>query len=678
MSTIQETRLLDQIHGNRSSISNTLPTSDPAQAKEAAEQSQIQPRDELPQLVVPPESAYDKYEPSFDGEEISHDPLEIARLNNQSTAVEESVQLPSQADLAEENSGFFQAMETELYQNVAEYELGRAPEAPSATTLAEATREKVDLVVTELDKPEPTTEQVLSQSSAIQRSTTRAEIEQGQVEAPDNNLPVTPFAEEQENPLHKQAPLTVLETLQERESPVLHPEEEFELMTPPERPLVPEPPTRPEETNLEAISDSSHIPTYAEPRMPVAMAEERFQQETMENLQIAAQDQSQLLTTPVVVDRPVVEQAEIPPQPEVDTSGTNIQEAVAQQAQTNQREAQNTQSETQNTAPSPSQVTAENNLNQRQAPETTAPEFTQTQTAESAMLEDSNAVAQEEATSPQRTQLQSQGEVYAQEATQNVNYEPIEAPEVDTAPSIGEVSSQIQEEQVAFDAAEIQGIDPEFLEEVLPNPQEVAREEYVPPVFTQTEMADNPLLEEQEYFPPLPGSAPPSVSEEAIAQMTEGTSVSEEAIAQMTADSYEIPPEYSEIQEFEYEIPENEVEVTTMTQEELAYLRNNAAAAQYTPELLHTAEPTVEVEEELPVEENIALEDWVPEAWNMDNNIRFQTQVGEPEIDLTQFEEDYVLPETSDLEDYDYNLVATRIAESAVTHAPKGMYDNFV
>ncbi|MFI3254004.1 MAG: hypothetical protein R3Y63_06650 [Eubacteriales bacterium] len=668
MSTIQDRMLLDQIHGNRHSTATTLPTANPAKAAEAVEQSLIQPAKELPQLVVPPESAYDKYEPSFDQQEISNDPLAVARLNNQSITIEENTQLPDQSDWAKETAGFYEsveAMDTEIYQNVATYELGKPPEPSSAETLSETTREKVDLVVTELDKPEKSSAQILSESSAIARSSEVAEIEQGQVEAPPNNLPVTPFAQEKENPLHKQAPLTALETLLEKESPILRPEQEIPLFIPPEVTLVPEAPSTPEPTYAETIAESTHRPTHAPPSPVVAKAEERFQADVMESLQIAAQNQAKTLAEPAVVDRPEVEPVEISPVPVPTERNATEREPVENREAVTPREVREPSEE--NTVEVPREAIAER-------PEKVEVEFSVVETAESPMLQDSNAVEQEAATSPQRAELQSQGDVYAREATQNVNAEPMEIPEVDTAPRMEELASELQEEAIAMEAAEIQGIDPEILAEILPNPQAEAREEYVPPVFNQTEVAENPFLEEEahDYFPPITGAE---------------TSLTEEAIAEMTADSYEIPPEYSEPLEFDYEIPEDEIAVTTMTHEELAYLRNNPMTSQYTPEVL---EPPVndvensvaeEAEEQEIYEENIALEEWVPDAWNMDLNTRYQTQIGDEEIDLTQFQEEMELKEIEEsleLKDFDFNEVANRMVESAVTNSPKGMYDTFV
>lgn len=647
--------------------STVQPTSNPGEAEQLAKESQVQKAELPPALPLPEELAFDLYTPSFsEKNEVKEDPLEVARLNNQSQSMKESQEV---VDEVEYNHGRVGPLAEMLAEQ----------ESNSATAKAEKVERYNSTIVDKVSatklKRESLTEQKYGTSeAAVQVHGSVPQVDKMEQERDGLTIEpsadvqpaiVTPLQEYQAHPLHHQTGVEVIETLAERESLYLHPEEEIQLMEPPERPLVPE----------EPAVESIHKPTYGEVSVWEEQAEQRFQDGVMENLQVKAQAQAEVLSSPAETAPVDTAPVEIEAQPTVDTSGTNVQEAVAQASQ--------------NRSENPAVEARQQNI-QLSITETA---ISQGQSRENAGLTGERNSAQSQGGDDSRGELRSTAEVYAQEATQNVNYEPIP---VETAEDVAprEVPSQVQEyqgidfdstaepvaEQVDFEpqVIEVEGIDPEFLvdmaEEGRTSPSELT-EEYVPPVFQEVETAENPLLEETEYFAPLPGSAEPTIAQEAYQDMGNDT-VSETAIAEATESSYEMPEEYSYVDT----IPEpsrEEVPIEhEISHEQLAYLRNNPSTAEYTPDILKENETPVDIYGEPALE--VVEEQWVPQALNMETNIRFSTNIGTAEVNLEQFEEVYTLPDTFDFESYDYNLVANRVVEAAMANAPQELYDTFV
>lgn len=648
MSTIQDGTLLSTLQ-HQTGTHTVQPSSNPAKSEEILENSQIQPAKTAPQIVVSKEDAFDQYESTFVQEELSSDPNAIANMDTETAKKgEKSLEEPDFYDYQQKNTSLYSVSDVEIYDNVAGYQPVNVAEPNVPKDMKMTVEDKVKEATSYgFDSPAPTTAEVLTKGNFSKMVAKQQELKDYQAELPSKLEPTTPLQKYQAHPIHTQNSIEVMQTLEDLGPTILRPDTEEPMWTPPERPLVPE------QSNVE----STHQPTFAKDTPVEAKAEENFQKGVMEKLQVQAKEKSAQLGEPAATIPTSSEASAV-----VETQASQVspapQAVVAQSADTAQDRV-----EPAITQPTP--VTATPDPSLQKQPEV---EFTQTETADSALLQDSNQAAQVEATTPQRVETQSTAEVYAQEATQNVNYEPIELPQPEYQPP-EPVESQVEAPAVAeapqFEPqlVEAKGIDPEILAEILPDTSEVAREEYVPPVFTQSEVAENPLLTEEKYFPPLPGRGEPTISEEAVAEMI--------------ANDYEIPDEMKEISTSEYEIPENETEVTTMTQEQLAYLRNNDSAVQYTPAVSEISVNHVDSSDYDLQAVDIVEESWIPAALNMETNIRFATTIGEAEVDVSRFEDNYVLPELSSLEDYDYNLVANRVVESAMSNTPKELIDVF-
>ncbi len=657
------------------------PSSDPVQAEKAAQESQIQEAELQPTLPVPEQIAFDQYQPSFaEKNEVREDPLAVARLNNQSEAVKESLEVPDEVEYTEGRSGPVAEHLAEISVNSVTHDFNTNVEVDVLESTADKVSETVQPTSLTEQKYGTTDASVQVHGTILQSQAKQAEVKSHQhepVEMPEMVIE-TPLEEYQAHPLHQQTSIEVVQTMEERDSAYLHPERDLEMFTTPDTTLQ-------SETSVLERVDSLHRPTFGEKSLVEMKAEETFQDGVVDQLEQKARETTKQMTMPDINAAALVGLYDMPNPtaneplktlPMVEVSGDNIQKAV-QEAQSRRATNPVTQERQQNNNFSQSEQVARD----RQSRENSG--LTGGRNARNSVNENAGDST--------RPQLQSQAEVYAQEATQNTNYEPIPVAtgeETNFEPVLLEYNppeyEPVLQDSPEFEPQliEVEGIDPELLvnqaEQGRPSPSEVSAD-YTPPVFQETEfvnpLEDNPVFSEdgQDFFPPLPGSSENAVSaDEIYAEMLVETTVSQEAIAEYFENDYEMAEEYNFVDpSFDYEpqIPE-------LSQQQLAYLRNNAVSAEYTPELLRENETPVDIDGEEAW--NILEEQWVPSALNMETNIRFSTNIGTAEVDVVQFQEVYELPDTMDFSDYDYNLVANRVVEAAMANAPQELYDTFV
>lgn len=652
------------------------PTSNPGQAEKIAQQSHVQEAELLPTMPVPEQIAFDQYKPSFAEEnQVREDPLAVARLNNQSEAVKESLELPEEVEYTQGRSGPLADYMAEISVNSVTHDFSTNVEVD----VLEATSAKVSETV----QPISITEQKYGTSNAsvqvhgtiLQAQAKQEEVKSYQhepVEMPEAKIE-TPLEVYQAHPLHQQTSPEVVDTMQERESPFLHPEKELVTFQPPEYVLQ-------QETSVLDRVDSLHRPTFGEKSLVELKVEENFTEGVIDQLELKAKEITKQITSPDInaaaltgiydMPNPTAKEP-IKTLPTVEVSGNNIQDAV-QETQAKRASNPVVQERQQN-----------NNFSQ------TEQVARDRQSRENSGLTGERQSVNEDSGDNNRPQLQSQAEVYAQEATQNTNYEPIpvETGEEPTYEPVMLEYNPPEFEPVLLETGdfepqlvEVQGIDPELLvtqaEQNRPSPSEVTAD-YVAPVFRESNanpLEDNPVFaeDEQEYFPPLPGSSENAVAaDEIYAEMLRDTTVAQNVVADLFENDYQMAEEYNFVDPtFQYEPQPLE-----LSQEQLAYLRNNAASAEYTSEILKEEQTPVDIDGEEAW--NILEEQWVPSALNMETNIRFSTTIGTAEPDVVQFQEVYELPETMDLSDYDYNLIANRVVEAAMANAPQELYDTF-
>lgn len=641
----------------QSTYANTVqPTSNPAGAKEAVEASQIQTI-ESPPVIVENDKAFDTYDNTFAQEDLEQEVKE--HFNEQTTTMRESSE-PVEMDYASLAVPTLQVDEGSSTEHssygagrvITEESIAHQQTTISTTvrpdlvrTVAAVVAEKVDIANAAPTAEKRTDEAVLAHADANTADVMKVERESMEMDTTEPLAPDTQHDLHMAKPSYTQNVVELHETLESQDSPILRPPTE-PMYERAEAPVVRE---------SSQLEESMEPPVFHEESPIDVMAEEQFQEEAMDKVLVAAKEQSQEVSNPQggldamaefqaqTTAAPLVAQVEIEPQPVVEPQNDNAQ--IVPVAENN--------------------AVAVENQNQP--------------SAESALAntgENNGANTQDEAQAPVRQELQSTSQLMAQEAvtapiTQESNYE-IEIPEprevelpenlqpltveANTTP---EVTTDIPASTVAEAPSQIvEETETPALEDYFPPlPASDGASEEVAVQESQTPEVAEELPPLEDYFPPLPtGEATQAVEipEQNYEPVTVDRSptVSEEAIAE---NSEEV-----------MESREYEVETTTISEEQLAYLRN---AALFTPAVQEAQNPVMEevvdeeVMEDVPVEE----QDWYRNAVNYDTTERYAMEIGKGEVDLTEFEEGYTLEELSTLENYDYTLQVNRITEAVET-----------
>lgn len=630
MSKIEGGNLL----ANLRPIGTAQPVSDVAKAKEAEEASYIQAPDKQP-VLIREDNAFDQLNKSYDGGEM--DQQAAQELNKSYVNVNKDLDgyLKAGVDDATTFKTGDQQAGNVIVGETADQANTTTTVAPELVrTVASLTATFVDDTIYNTQTPEKTDEAKLTSSTPVDASTLREHKKDFRIERDVTLKAETQFQDYQDNPTYTQSVAELTDTLAETESPVFRPEEEF-MFSPPDV----------EPATLE--QDSIHRPT-GEKSVVAEQAEERFQAETMENLMVKAQQQTDVVSQG---------QVDVAPQPNQVEAAASVAVAPQTQEPVAEKPAVGTQDVRVEAVEQPSQPQAvqETTVQRPEMPEQA------TQTREEPLpetrpeLQSAVKAADQEALRPQGP------EESAFERPELPEYQPpeVEAPvETESAPAPEQEALRYEPEPIQVETPQASETAQTAQSTEAPVAEETeSTEDYFPPLPGTDNGSDEIAFEQnpvEDYFPDLPStSAEPSLTAQGIENSYKEQMVAEarEAATQSSSEGIEFDP-----------TPVESNNVATLSDEELAFLRAGATNHSPDPESIPREEPR-----EIPVH-TMETDNWYEDAVNFNVAERHGVTVSsEGSVDLSQFEEVYQPEAASKLEDFDYSLVANRVSEAAVS-----------
>lgn len=615
MSKIEGGNLLANIRP----VLTAQPTSSVAKAKEAKEASNIQPVEKQVTLVSE-EDAFDKLNKSYESGEIDQEAVKELKEKFKEAAKPRTAEVddPTTYVAGEHQAGNVIVDDRIDDQDVSVYV---APEL--VRTVGSLTAELVKDTIKGSETMAESTESKLAMTTThVDADKIREDIEKLKMSKDPEAKPDTEFLQYKENPIHTQSSYEVTMSMKENITPFLHPETKSELDMTPEK----------EYEKPEFAPDKSQdLPDNVTKADHEVQREDRFQNDLKETLlhEVNVQEQAMELSSQTraeVAAAPLVAQTNAPVEIENNSSETTSVEAVAE-------------------TPSVQGVAAQ-------------------------AQENPVATATVDETLPEvRPELQSPAKAQAKEAIVSAgsDYEipeldlpDYEMPELDLPeyqPVQGETTNNTAQ------TTETSEYEPQLIETGT-QVEEKTAEDYFAPLPGSDSAEETSTAEE--YFAPLPGQSEATSSSQSI-ETANKREVVQEAIETATK------PEV-EVQEIEVETaPAESSNVQVLSDEELALLRSSAMNHNVDTREIPVEEKTYEI----PQQNNVTSESWVNDAVNYNTAERYSTSIGNKELDLTEFEQQYIPEEPTTLEDYDYTLVANRISEAAASIVPQELLNTF-
>lgn len=623
MSKIEGGNLL----ANLRQVNTAQPVSDLKKAEAAKEASQIQPIQTQP-TVEKEVSSYDELSKSYDGGEMDSEAAKKLQEEYREAMLTKKAQVEDAKTI---DAGGNSPGNIIVEDNTIATSSTVARE--EVATVASLTAQMVEGTVYSTSDPKETVEsQLAHEFSTTKVDLIRDEIDHYSIDPSDKPQPKTEFQEQMANPIHQKSSHDVNIYMQDYESPILFPEEVSQLDMTPEKEYTP--PVASQNESTELIDNETRNDAYI-------LREQRWEDTVTETLIHEANLQK--------------EAAEIASQPSIEPTQGQIQAAAAvAQAKPDVAQVENTQE-------NPQAVETISAVNKAQ---TVAPvESTVDETLPEVRpeLQSGTAKANVEATTQKNAE------------TTDFELPEYEMPELDLP---GSEPVAVDAQQSAVQVTET----PEF------EPQLIETGSQIEETAAQTSQLAQEELSTTDYFPDLPGTSPSEESyavdmgsdaNQAEALFASGTQSSSAQHIQDANQKAQIAEDIDRANPVEHEpIPvETEPEIShnvqILSDEELNLLRTGAMN-----HTVDTQEIPMEPTYEIP-ETSVANESWVTDAMNYNTSERYSVQLSHGEVDLTEFEENFVKEEPTTLEDFDYSLVANRISEAAATIVPQEVFNSF-
>ncbi len=600
---------------NLRQVNTAQPVSDVKKAETALEASNIQPIETQPTLS-PESSAFDELNKSYDGGEMDSEAAKKLQEEYREAMLTKKAQVD---DAKTVNAGADSAGNVVIDEKEYSTSVTAAPE--QVKTVATLTAEMVEGTIYSPSDPVDTVEsQLAHEFNTTKVDLIRQEIDHYSIDPSDKPQPKTEFQEQMVDPVHKKSAYEVNIYMRDYESPVLNPVEVSELDMTPEHEYTPP---------VSAHNDSMDLIDNETPNDAFVLREDRWADKVKETLLYEADIQEAAI--------------QLASQPSIEPNQNQVQAAA--------------------TVASPAVETKNVETQENQAVEAVST----TQTVE-------QVGPKVDETLPEvRPELQSGTASQNIDATVQANAETVEfelpeyeMPELDLP--VGEPVAQTVSETPEFEPNLIE-VGTQVAETTAQTTQEaeISTTDYFPDLpgttaSEETYQVDTGSDAAQEYIETMFDSGTQSSSAEHIETANQRAQVAEDIQRATTTVSEPIAVETEPV------ISHN---VQILSEEELTFLRtgamNHTVDTQQIP-----PEPTYEIPET-----NIATESWVSDAVNYNVTERYSVQLSHGEVDLTEFEENFVKEEPTTLEDYDYSLVANRVAETAATIMPQEIANTY-